>query len=92
MISIKIGEKQHDAMFTIRAKKIFKEVRGKDIVDITEADDDTIAMIYSMIGAAYAYKKLPMPVTIEEIEDGVEIAEIAKAIKSMTAPTVEGGE
>jgi fibronectin type 3 domain-containing protein len=73
-------------------RKSLRRLRGKDIVDITEADDDTIAMIYSMIGAAYAYKKLPMPVTIEEIEDGVEIAEIAKAIKSMTAPTVEGGE
>lgn len=92
MISFKIGEKQHDAMFTIRAKKIFKDVRGKDIAEITDEDEDTIAMIYAMIGAAYAYKKLPNPLTIEDIEDGVEIPEIAKAIKSMTKPKVEGGE
>lgn len=82
MVKITIDGIEHDAIFTLRAQKTYKDITKKDITTLEELDEITV-FIYACIDAAYRYKKQPCPVTLDMVYDFVDLPSATKLIQSI---------
>lgn len=88
MVKIKIDGKEHDAMFTLRAQKTYKDMTGGDITTL-EGLDEVATFIYCCIDAAYKFKKQPHDVTLDAVYDFVDFESAVKVIRTIM-PKPEG--
>jgi hypothetical protein len=88
MVKIRIDNVEHDALFTLRAQKTYKDLTGKDITTLNELDEITV-FIFACIDAAYRWKKQPHTLTLDNVYDFVDLPEAVKAISKLM-PSVTG--
>ncbi len=82
MISIKIGETEHQCLLTIRAAKTYEDLTGKDVGSMQTVSEMGY-FIFACVDAAARFNKEKCPITVDDVFDNITFDEMGVIVKKL---------